>query len=216
MPNGHHLTLIAPRTIILAQGDRFLCLAGTPWPDARREMSLRSRNVWLALTPAFLSLQLGACGGGESTDTGPTRYARMIDYTVNPNTTRPPANTAEIQNLVLSYDVDFKSDTHLPTYRLTTHILPAGQAFVSADQSAGRIHTQFCGQGGNACGNPHTKPCDLQAGWLSAAQRHVRCDSYNPGLELDPGAYQFVANVCEITTSAVTNCTTKTVVVTLQ
>jgi hypothetical protein len=95
---------------------------------------------------------------------------------------------------VLSYDVDFKSDTHLPTYRLTTHILPVGQAFVSADQSAGRIHTQFCGQAGNACGNPHTKSCDLQAGWLSAAQRHVRCDSYNPGLELDPGAYQFVAN----------------------
>jgi len=180
-------------------------------------MSLRLRNFWQALAPALLCLQLGACGGGdEYTDSATTRYARLVDYAVSPTTTRPPDNTAEIRNLVLSYDVDFKSDTHLPTYRLTTHILPVGQAFVSADQSDGRIHTQFCGQGGNACGNPHTKSCDLQAGWLSAAQRHVRCDSYNPGLELDPGAYQFVANVCEITTSAVTNCTTKTVVVTLQ
>jgi hypothetical protein len=162
-------------------------------------------------------LQLGACGGGsDSADTPPARYARLVDYAVTPTTMRTPANTAEIQNFALSYDVDFKSDTHLPIYRLTTHILPAGQALVSADQSGGRIHTQFCGQGGNACGNPHAKSCNLQAGWISAAQRHLRCDSYNIGLELEPGAYQFIANVCEITTSAVTNCTTKTITITLQ
>jgi hypothetical protein len=167
-----------------------------------------------ALALALAAALMAACGGGE--DAPPARYARLVNYAVTPTTTRAPANTAEIQNFALSYDVDFKSDTHLPTYRLSTHILPAGQAFVSADQTAGRIHTQFCGQGGNACGNPHTKTCDLQAGWLSAAQRHVRCDASNLGLELDPGNYQFIANVCEITTSMITNCTTQTVVVTLQ
>jgi hypothetical protein len=164
---------------------------------------------------AMTAVLLAGCGGGAD-DNAPTRYARLVDYAVMPTAMRAPVNTAEIQPLKLAYDADFKSDTHLPTYRLTTHILPVGQTLVSADQSAGRIHFQNCGQQGNACGNPHEKTCDLQAGWLNAAQRHLRCDSYNLALELDPGSYQFIANVCEITTSAVTNCTTKTVVVTLQ
>lgn len=170
---------------------------------------------YTASAAAMMAVLLTGCGGGAD-DTAPTRYARLVNYAVTPTTTRAPVNTAEIQPFKLTYDVDFKSDTHLPTYRLTTHILPAGQTLVSADQSAGRIHFQNCGQQGNACGNPHEKTCDLQAGWLNAAQRHLRCDSYNLALELDPGSYQFIANVCEITTSAVTNCTTKTLVVTLQ
>lgn len=171
----------------------------------------------LALAALSAAGLLGGCGGGSGDGSpAPTRYARLVDYAVTPTTTRAPATTAEIQPFLLSYNVDFKSDTVLPTYRLTTHILPAGQAIVSADQSTGRIHTQFCGQEGYACGNPHEKTCDLQAGWLNAAQRHVRCDSSNLALELDPGSYQFIANVCEITTSAVTNCTTKTVLITLQ
>lgn len=167
------------------------------------------------LTAAVVAALVVACGGGGD-DNAPTRYARLVDYAVSPAAMRAPADAAETQHLQLAYDVDFKSDTALPTYRLTTHVLPAGQSLVSADQTTGRIHTQFCGQQGYACGNPHAKTCDLQAGWLNAAQRHLRCDSYNLALELDPGSYQFVANVCEITTSAVTNCTTKTVLVTLQ
>jgi hypothetical protein len=180
-------------------------------------MTMKPKSPWLTPALALLSLQLSACGGGgDSAEASPARYARLVDYTVTPTTTRAPANTAEIQNFALSYNVDFKSDTQLPTYRLTTHILPVGQLFVSADQTAGRIHIQPCGQGGNACGNPHIKTCNLQAGWLNAAQRHLRCDSSNIGLELDPGNYQFIANVCEITTSAVANCTARTVIVALQ
>ncbi len=152
---------------------------------------------------------LQACGGGS--DDPPANYARLVDYAVTPSTMRAPTNTAEIQAFKLSYNVDFRSNTQLPTYRLTTHILPAGQTLVSADQSAGRIHSQNCGQGGNACGNPHEKACEMQAGWLDAAQRHVRCDSSNLGQELNPGVYQFVANVCEIVISGIGNCTTKTV-----
>jgi hypothetical protein len=159
---------------------------------------------------------LQGCGGsGEDAPLAPANYARLVDYAVTPTTMRAPASTAEIQPFKLAYDVDFKSDAVLPTYRLTTHILPAGQALVSAEQSAGRIHIQLCGQQGYACGNPHEKTCDLQAGWLDAAQRHVRCDSSNLAQELNPGTYQFIANVCEISSSGATNCTTKTVSMTL-
>jgi hypothetical protein len=175
-----------------------------------KQTTMKSSQVlW---TAALLTASLAGCGGGGE-NTPPARYARLVDYKVTPETMRAPATTAEIQSFKLAYDVDFKSDTQLPTYRLTTHILPAGQSLVSADQTAGRIHTQFCGQEGNACGNPHEKACDMQAGWANAAQRHVRCDSYNLGQELDPGTYQFIANVCEITTSEVTNCTMQTVAV---
>jgi hypothetical protein len=180
------------------------------------DMVTRTALCAAASSAAISTALLGGCGGGGDANTTPVRYARIVDYAVTPATMRAPANNAEIQNLQLAYDVDFKSDTFLPTYRLTTHVLPTGQSLVSADQSAGRIHTQNCGQAGYACGNPHTKACDIQAGWIKATQRHLRCDSYNLGLELDPGVYQFVANVCEITTSAITNCTTKTVLVTLQ
>jgi hypothetical protein len=180
-------------------------------------MQLLSRRSVALAAVSIAALQ--GCGGGSSEDSPappPANYARLVDYQVTPTTMRAPANTAEIQPFKLAYNVDFRSDTTLPTYRLTTHILPAGQALVSADRATGRIHFQNCGQGGNACGNPHEKTCDMQSGWVTAAQRHVRCDSSNLGQELNPGTYQFVANVCEITISAVTNCTTKTVLVTLQ
>lgn len=165
----------------------------------------------------FGAALLSACGGGsdDASSNAPARWARLTHYAVNPGEMRAPATVAEVQHLSLSYDVAFQSDTDLPTYRLTTHVLPVGQVLVSADQSTGRIHAQNCGQGGNACGNPHEKVCDFKAGWLNAADRHLRCDSYNLALEIPPGEYQFVANVCEITTSAVTNCTTQTVVLRL-
>ena len=180
-------------------------------------MKLSAPRPALAAIVSIAALQ--ACGGGSDggdPSTPPVNYARLVDYVVTPTTMRAPANNAEIQPFKLGYDVDFQSNTHLPTYRLTTHILPTGQPLVSADQSAGRIHTQLCGQQGNACGNPHEKTCDLQAGWLDSAQRHVRCDSSNLAQELNPGTYQFIANVCELTNAGATNCTTKTVAVTLQ
>jgi hypothetical protein len=161
-------------------------------------MEIRMRRLALYILSALVLpiATLQGCGGsGDDAPSVSANYARLVDYAVTPTTMRAPANAAEIQPFKLTYDVDFKSDTVLPTYRLTTHILPAGQALVSADQAVGRIHTQFCGQEGYACGNPHEKTCDLQAGWLDAAQRHVRCDSSNLALELNPAAYQFIANV---------------------
>lgn len=166
------------------------------------------------------ALAVASCGGGSDSSTdgqaaAPARYARLLSYGVTPTALHAPVDTAEIQHLQLAYGVDFKSDTVAPTYRLTTHVLPLGQALVSADQTAGRIHTQFCGQEAYACGQPHSVTCMVQAGWLNAGLRYLRCDSYNPALELDPGTYQFIANVCEITANAVTNCTIQTVQVSL-
>jgi hypothetical protein len=178
----------------------------------------RSSALRLACTAA-LAGALQACGGGaepEPANSPPERWARLVSYGVNPTTLRAPATTSEVQHLNVAYDVDFRSNTDLPTYRLTTHVLPLDEPLVSADQSRGRLHTQFCGQGGNACGNPHEKVCDVQAGWLDPADRHVRCDAYNPALELPPGSYRFVGNVCEIRTSAVTNCTSQSVTVTFE
>lgn len=162
----------------------------------------------------LMAATLAACGGGDNGATG--NYARLVDYQVTPTTVQAPATTSTTQPFKLIYDVDFKSDTYLPTYRVTTHILPLGQAIVSPGQLEGSIHTQFCGQAGYACGNPYEFTCGVQQGWLNAAQRHVRCDSNNLAMELNPGSYQFIAHVCELTTSAVTNCTTRTVTVTFQ
>lgn len=178
------------------------------------------RTVPAPMRLALAALALAGCGGGgdpagDSQATAPARYARLVSYGVTPTALHVPVDAAETQHLQLAYAVDFQSDTVAPTYRLTTHVLPLGQALVSVDQSAGRIQTQFCGQEAYACGQPHTVTCDVQTGWLNPGQRHLRCDSYNPALELEPGTYQFIANVCEITPNAVTNCSTQTVQVSL-
>lgn len=180
------------------------------------EDDLQITNSSIATTLAA-TLLLAACGGsGDDAPTATPNYARLVDYTVTPTTMRAPANNVEIQPFKLGYDVDFRSNTHLATYRLTTHILPAGQPLVSAEQTTGRIHLRLCGQQANACGNPHEETCDFQAGWIDPAQRHVRCDSSNPAQELLPGTYQFVANVCEIVSSGIGTCTAKTVLMTFQ
>lgn len=147
----------------------------------------------IRLPLAAAALSLSACGGEGS---GSDNWARLRDFALTPAVLRAPATGAEVLNVRLDYLAEFQSDTHLPTYWLFGHLLPKGQAPISAETPVNRVVAQPCGQQAYACGEPFTRLCSVSLGWVDPAKRHINCGSGDPALEVPPGPYVFVASAC--------------------
>lgn len=142
-----------------------------------------------------LLLGLAACGGGGG-DIQPDNWARLRDFTLAPGVLRAPATSTEVLNLRLDYQVEFQSDTHLPTFWLFGHLLPRGEALVSPDTPVNRLEAQACGQQAYGCGDPFTRLCSVSVGWVDQTQRRIMCGSGDPALEVPTGEYVFIASAC--------------------
>lgn len=142
-----------------------------------------------------LSLILAGCGGGGG-DPEADNWARLRDFTLTPAVLRAPATAVEVLNLRLDYEVEFQSNTHLPTYWHFGHLLPKGEAPISADTPVNRLVAQACGQQAFGCGDPFTRLCSVSVGWVDQAKRRITCGSGDPALEVPTGDYTFIASAC--------------------
>ncbi len=147
---------------------------------------------------------LAACGGGDDSQ----NWARLRDFAVSPASIGAPGTTETLQ-VRLDYFVDFESDTYLPTFVLSGHLLAEGETLISADASVGRLVTQFCGQQAYACGDPFTRLCSVTPGWLDQSKRRIVCDSMNPAIEVPPARYRFVGSACYTDDKGTRQCTSK-------
>ena len=155
----------------------------------------------------LVAVLLTACGGGGNND---ENWARLRDFSLGPGALAAP-NTTETLQVRLDYFVDFESNTHLPTFVLSGHLLADGETLISPDTSVGRLVTQFCGQQAYACGDPFTRLCSVTLGWVDPSKRRVVCDSMNPAIEVPPGNYRFVGSVCYTDSKGTRVCSSKSV-----
>ena len=173
---------------------------------------LKKLKHLIRLPLAAATLALAACGGGGS---GSDNWARLRDFALTPAVLRAPTG-AEVLNLRLDYLAEFQSDTHLPTYWLFGHLLPKGQAPISAETPVNRLVAQPCGQQAYACGEPFTRLCSVSLGWVDPAKRHINCGSGDPALEVPPGQYVFHASTCYTDAKGTRICNTIARDITLQ
>jgi len=150
---------------------------------------------------------LAGCGGGGNEG---ENWARLRDFSLGPGGLAAP-NTTETLKVRLDYSVDFESNTHLPTFVLTGHLLADGETLISPDTSVGRLVTQFCGQQAYACGDPFTRLCSVTRVWVDPSKRRVVCDSMNPAIEVPPGSYRFVGSACYTDGKGTRVCSSKSV-----
>ena len=157
------------------------------------------------LTFAALLLALAGCGGGGS-GTEADNWARLRDFTMTPAVLRAPATATEVLNLRLDYQVEYQSNTHLPTYWIFGHLLPRGEVLISPDTPVNRLVAQACGQQAFGCGDPFTRLCNVSVGWVDQAKRRIMCGSGDPALEVSIGDYVFIASACYTDTQGTRIC----------
>lgn len=165
------------------------------------------KNFKLTLLTAHAALlpALAGCGGGGS-GTEADNWARLRDFTMTPATMRAPVTATEVLNLRLDYQVDFQSNTNMPTYWLFGHLLPRGEALISPDTPVNRLVAQACGQQAFGCGDPFIRLCSVSVGWVDQAKRRIMCGSGDPALEVPTGDYVFIASTCYTDTQGTRIC----------
>ena len=122
---------------------------------------------------------------------------------------RKPTEAAETLQFKVDYYIDFQSDTYLPTFDLSGHILPKGETLLSPDTPVGRVLSKPCGKLAYACGDPFEHLCTYSMGWADISMRRIVCDGMNPAITVPPGEYQFVASVCYTNTAGTEVCSSK-------